>query len=291
MLGPAPVRDPAAGDPRRPGALDHRQRPLEPVQLGRPGRAPGPAPAREGGRPAAHRPAGGGRHPPGHPGPLGREGPAPAAQGLAHPPGAPLGRRQGPARRAPDGALAARGQALVPLRRPALALQRQHLDPLDPGRGPVAAGGHRPRDALRPAAAAHGPAAPGKEGRGPGARGPGRWTRPSGSRCPRTPRAWPPYDPAWTWWSPDQAATAWDARWGKPSPLPKERQREALLRANRPDWITASGLRASVRGWLPSGPEVALREASAVAWVWVGDRALLERLQPTGRLTAVAKGP
>jgi len=101
---------------------------------------------------------------------------------------------------------------------------------------------------------------------------------------------WPPYDPAWAWWSPDTAATAWDARWGKPSPLPREHQREALIRSKRPEWITASSLRASVRGWLPSGPEVAVREASESAWVWVGDRAFLERLQPGSRLAAVRKG-
>ncbi len=106
---------------------------------------------------------------------------------------------------------------------------------------------------------------------------------------PAETRPWPDYDPAWAWWSPELAATAWDLRWGKDAALPRERQREALLRANRPDWITASGLRASVRGWLPDGPEVAVREASAVAWVWVGDRAILERLQPTGRLKSVRK--
>jgi hypothetical protein len=106
---------------------------------------------------------------------------------------------------------------------------------------------------------------------------------------PEDTEPWPPYDPAWAWWSPDLAATAWDIRWGKPSSLPKERQRQALLQSKRSEWLTASGLRASVRGWLPGGPEVAMRESSAVAWVWVGDRALLERLQPTGRLTAVRK--
>jgi hypothetical protein len=106
---------------------------------------------------------------------------------------------------------------------------------------------------------------------------------------PAETRPWPDYDPAWAWWSPELADTAWDLRWGKDAALPRERQREALLRANRPDWITASGLRASVRGWLPNGPEVAVREASAVAWVWVGDRAILERLQPTGRLKSVRK--
>ncbi len=106
---------------------------------------------------------------------------------------------------------------------------------------------------------------------------------------PAETEAWPTYDPAWAWWSGEFAASAWDVRWGKDPTLPKERQREALLRAKRPEWITASGLRASVRGWLPGGPEVAMREASGVAWVWVGDRALLERLQPTGRLKSVQK--
>ena len=106
---------------------------------------------------------------------------------------------------------------------------------------------------------------------------------------PESTDPWPDYDPAWTWWSPELAATAWDQRWGKDAALPRERQREALVRTSRPEWITASGLRASVRGWLPSGPEVAVREAWAVAWVWVGDRAILERLQPTGRLKSVRK--
>jgi len=106
--------------------------------------------------------------------------------------------------------------------------------------------------------------------------------------APATP-PWPPYDPAWAWWSADQAATAWDAHWGDLAALPKERQREALLRNKRPDWITASRLRASVRGWLADGPEVAVRESSGAAWVWVGDRALLVRLQPTGRLKSVRK--
>ena len=72
---------------------------------------------------------------------------------------------------------------------------------------------------------------------------------------------WPPYDPAWTWFAPDLAVTAWDQRWGKDASLPKERQREALLQANRSEWLTATKLRASVRGWLQDGPEVALREA------------------------------
>jgi len=106
---------------------------------------------------------------------------------------------------------------------------------------------------------------------------------------PPAAEPWPPYDPAWTWWSADQATSAWDVRFGKLPDLPRERQRQALLRAKRPDWITASRLRASVRGWLADGPEVAMRESSGVAWVWVGDRTLLVRLQPSGRLSAVKK--
>jgi hypothetical protein len=101
--------------------------------------------------------------------------------------------------------------------------------------------------------------------------------------------AWPPSDPAWAWWSETLATTAWDQRWGQDPALPPERQRAALVRANRPDWITASSLRASVRGWLPQGPEVAVRESAGVAWVWVGDRALLDRLQPSARLASVRK--
>ena len=101
---------------------------------------------------------------------------------------------------------------------------------------------------------------------------------------------WPTYDPAWTWWDRDLAATAWDQRWGKAAPgLPKERQREALLKAFRPEWRAAYGLRASVRGWLKEAPEVAVREAQEVAWVWVGDRAILVRLQPTERLKSVRR--
>jgi hypothetical protein len=100
--------------------------------------------------------------------------------------------------------------------------------------------------------------------------------------------AWPDYDPAWAWWQDDLAATTWDLHWGKAAPsLPPERQRQALLRAYRPEWRTAVGLRLSVKGWIPGGPETALREAAEVAWVWVGDRAILVRLQPTLRLKSV----
>ena len=42
------------------------------------------------------------------------------------------------------------------------------------------------------------------------------------------------------------------------------------MNAFRADWRAASSLRASVRGWLPDGPDIAMREASEVAWVWVG---------------------
>ena len=49
-------------------------------------------------------------------------------------------------------------------------------------------------------------------------------------------------------------------------------------------------LRASVGGWLPSGPDVALREAQGVAWVWVGDRVLLLRLVETERQRALRAG-
>ena len=102
--------------------------------------------------------------------------------------------------------------------------------------------------------------------------------------------AWPAYDPAWAWWSRTLAATAWDQRWGQgPPSLPVERQRRSLLRAFRGDWLAAVELRASVKGWLKSGPEVALRETAEVAWIWVGDRVLLARLQPTERVRSVKK--
>jgi hypothetical protein len=101
---------------------------------------------------------------------------------------------------------------------------------------------------------------------------------------------WPDYDPAWTWWGKDLAATAWDQRWGaSPEALPPERQRKALLRAFKGDWLAAYELRASVRGWIPEGPEVALREAAEVAWIWVGDRVILVRLLATERIKSVKK--
>jgi hypothetical protein len=103
---------------------------------------------------------------------------------------------------------------------------------------------------------------------------------------------WPGRDPAWYWREEGSALTAWDLRWNeKEAPLPKERQRAALLNRFRGDWRTALSLRASVKGWLPQGPEVALREAQSAAWIWVGDRVLLVRLQETERLRALKRLP
>jgi hypothetical protein len=93
---------------------------------------------------------------------------------------------------------------------------------------------------------------------------------------------WPAYDPAWCW-GREGALTAWDLRWGGASALSMERQRDSLRRMYRADWKMAAGIRASVAGWLPQGPEVALRETVDVAWVWLGNRILLVRLQPTER--------
>ena len=99
---------------------------------------------------------------------------------------------------------------------------------------------------------------------------------------------WPAYDPAWTWHA-DGAVDAWDQRWGgELAGLSPERQREALLKAFKPEWRVAAGLRASVKGWLPAGPEIALREAQSVGWVWVGTRVLLVQLQPVERLRRIA---
>lgn len=104
-------------------------------------------------------------------------------------------------------------------------------------------------------------------------------------RVPPEDPAWPAYDPAWAWTTDAHAVTAWDLRWGpEEEPLAPERQREALTRAFRPEWKTSSRLRASVAGWLPAGPEVALREAHGCAWVWVGNRVILVRLVDTERL-------
>ncbi len=96
--------------------------------------------------------------------------------------------------------------------------------------------------------------------------------------------SWPAYDPAWAWRGEAEALTAWDLRWGPAeAPLAPERQREALMRAYRPEWKTSARLRASVAGWLPRGPEVSLREPLGCAWVWVGNRVLLVRLGDTER--------
>ena len=129
---------------------------------------------------------------------------------------------------------------------------------------------------------------PGKKDAAP-ARRTGPLDRAEWAPVPEQTPPWPACDPAWAWWSEDQAATAWGLDWGSSAQMPQERQRDALLRNKRADWITALNLRASVRGWLPDGPEVALREATASAWVWVGDRAMLVRLQPSGRLASVRK--
>lgn len=102
-----------------------------------------------------------------------------------------------------------------------------------------------------------------------------------------TLEAWPAYDPAWAWHK-DGALDAWDTRWGRDLPgISPERQRDALLKTFKPEWRVASGLRASVRGWLPYGPEVALREAQSVAWIWVGNRVMMVRLQAVGRLQRI----
>lgn len=104
---------------------------------------------------------------------------------------------------------------------------------------------------------------------------------------PENLAAWPAYDPAWAWHKKG-ALDAWDTRWGEDLPgITPERQRDVLLKTFKPEWRMASGLRASVRGWLPYGPEVALREAQSVAWIWVGNRVLMVRLQPVGRLQRI----
>lgn len=103
-------------------------------------------------------------------------------------------------------------------------------------------------------------------------------------RVPPEAPSWPAYDPAWVWRAEQEATTAWDLRWGPgEDALPPERQRESLMRAYRPEWKTSARLRVSVAGWLPRGPEVALRESLGCAWVWVGNRVLLVRLGDTER--------
>lgn len=108
------------------------------------------------------------------------------------------------------------------------------------------------------------------------------WTLVPGDALP-----WPAWDAAWVW-RDNGAFDAWDQRWNE-SALPPERQRQALFEAYRPEWRTAIHLRASVKGWLPRGPEVALREPLAAAWIWVGDRVLLVRLVEVERVRILKK--
>lgn len=111
-----------------------------------------------------------------------------------------------------------------------------------------------------------------------------KWTPVPGDEPP-----WPACDPAWAW-GEGSALTAWDGRW-RPftEALPPERQRAALAAAFRPDWLSAKALRRSVAGWLPAGPEVALREVQDRAWIWVGDRVLLVKLPGLARSRRVRK--
>jgi hypothetical protein len=102
---------------------------------------------------------------------------------------------------------------------------------------------------------------------------------------PDSAPAWPAFDPAWAW-NQGGALDAWDRRWGNPGLAP-ERQRQSVTDYFRAEWRTAEELRASVKGWLPEGPEVAMREAQGVAWVWVGNRILLVRLVEVSRIRAV----
>jgi hypothetical protein len=99
--------------------------------------------------------------------------------------------------------------------------------------------------------------------------------------------AWPAWDAAWAW-RDNGAFDAWDQRWNEDS-LPPERQRQSLFQSYRSDWRSALGLRVSVKGWLPRGPEIALREPFGVAWVWVGDRVLLVRLVEVERVRMLKK--
>jgi hypothetical protein len=98
---------------------------------------------------------------------------------------------------------------------------------------------------------------------------------------------WPAWDAAWAWQG-QTAFDAWDQRWNVPA-LPPERQRQALFESYRSEWRAALGLRSSVKGWLPRGPEIALREPQTAAWVWVGDRVLLVRLVEVDRVRQLRK--
>ncbi|MBI1753169.1 MAG: hypothetical protein HY014_04710 [Acidobacteria bacterium] len=102
---------------------------------------------------------------------------------------------------------------------------------------------------------------------------------------------WPAWDAAWAWRAEGSgwgAFDAWDQRWNE-SALPPERQRQTLFESYRSEWRSACGLRASVKGWLPRGPEIALREPLGAAWIWVGDRALLVRLVEVERVRILRK--
>ncbi len=98
---------------------------------------------------------------------------------------------------------------------------------------------------------------------------------------------WPAWDAAWAW-RDNGAFDAWDQRWNE-SALPPERQRQALFESYRTEWRSAMGLRVSVKGWLPRGPEIALREPLGVGWIWVGDRILLVRLVEVERVRVLRK--
>jgi hypothetical protein len=98
---------------------------------------------------------------------------------------------------------------------------------------------------------------------------------------------WPAWDAAWAW-RDNGAFDAWDQRWNE-SALPPERQRQALFESYRTEWRSAMGLRVSVKGWLPRGPEIALREPLGVGWIWVGDRILLVRLVEVERVRTLRK--
>lgn len=102
---------------------------------------------------------------------------------------------------------------------------------------------------------------------------------------------WPAYDPAWCWHG-GGAFSAWDLRWNDPAPrLPPETQRDALKRRFLGDWRAGQALRISLKGWLPAGPEVALREAHGVGWVWVGQRIVLVKLPENERVRTLRRFP
>ncbi|HEX9010286.1 MAG TPA: hypothetical protein VF804_07960 [Holophagaceae bacterium] len=125
--------------------------------------------------------------------------------------------------------------------------------------------------------------------------GMGRRTTPPGNLdwtpVPADAPPWPAYDAAWVWVGGgvgSGAFDAWDRRWGNAGLAP-ERQRQAVTDYFRAEWRTGLELRASVKGWLPAGPEVAMREGQGVAWVWVGTRIVLVHLVEVERLHALRK--